>query len=125
MVSPLYRGMPSYTDLVATILTDTLACQDPTSAQSQGRRHGRYAPFGPYILGESGGYPTTDSAMEALAELADKIRDNDPALRLVISRDPMRLLASRVVGELLPELIREPSPAQHWQRIRERLMSRA
>lgn len=113
--------MPTNPDLIATILAQTLACQDPTTAESRVRQHSRYGPLGPYI---GGGYPTTDAAMEALAELADRVRMNDPALRLGINRDQMRLLTSRVVGELLNELAQEPDAAQHWPMIRACLISR-
>lgn len=116
--------MSKYSDIVATILAQTLACQNPTSPESESRRHSRYQPFGPYIPGESGSYPTTDVAMEALAELADRFRENDPALRSAIGRDPMRLLTSRVIGELLSNLIHEPDAKQHWPMIRSCLSAR-
>lgn len=62
--------------------------------------------------------------MEALAELADRFRENDPALRSAIGRDPMRLLTSRVIGELLSNLIHEPDAKQHWPMIRSCLSAR-
>lgn len=116
--------MATNSDLIDTILSQTLACQDPTSPESKSRQNSRYQPLGPYIPGESGSYPTTDTAMEAVAELADRFRDNDANLRLAIGRDPMRLLASRVIGEILPELIHERDKTQHWPMIRSRLSAR-
>src|SRR4051812_7355575 len=98
--------MPSNNGLLATILEETLACQDRNSAEFHSRQSSvAYPPFGPFI---EGGYPTTDAAMSALADLADRVRENDPTLRLAIGRDQMRGLTSRVVGELLNELAREP-----------------
>jgi hypothetical protein len=117
--------MPSYRNLVATILDETLACQNPSSPVAQSRRQGRYAPFGPGIPSDSGSYPTTDKAMEALAELADRVRENDAKLKLVIDRDQMRRLTSEVFGELLNELAREPDRTQHWPMIRAPLLVRA
>lgn len=116
--------MATNSDLIDTILSQTLACQDPTSPESKSRQNSRYQPLGPYIPGESGSYPTTDTAMEAVAELADRFRDNAANLRLAIGRDPMRLLASRVIGEILPELIHERDKTQHWPMIRSRLSAR-
>ncbi len=117
-------SMATNAELVATILAETRACQNPTSPESEGRRTGRYAPLGAHVPGEGGGYPTTDAAMSALAELADRARENDTAIKLAIGRDQMRVLTSRVVGELLPELSQEPDPAKHWPIIREHLKSR-
>ena len=116
--------MSSNANLVATVLSETLACQDPASTASQGRRNGRYAPLGPHIPNGSGGYPTTDTAMDALAELADRYRENNPALKVVFARDPMRLLVSQIFGEVLPEIAQEQDSTKHWPMIRKQLTSR-
>ena len=122
---PRYERMPTYSDLVATILTETLACQDPGTPQSKTRDQSRYGPFGPHIPGDSGIYPTTDAAMEALADLADRYRGNDPALSRSVSRDALWMLASRVVGELLNELAREHDATKHWlPMVRDRMRAR-
>lgn len=113
--------MAKFPDLVAKMLADTLACQDPTSPESKSRACSQYAPFGAHIPGEGGSYPTTDAAMEALAELADRFRANDTVLTRTVSRDSLRLSASRVAGELLPELAAEPDVTKHWPLFRERL----
>jgi hypothetical protein len=113
--------MPTFPDLIAKILNETLACQDLTSPEAKGRVNGRYAPFGPHIPGESGGYPTTDAAMEALADLADRFRANDASLSHAVSRDALQIMASRVMGELLPKLTCEPNSNEHWPMVRDRL----
>lgn len=115
----------SYKDLVAVVLDDTIACQSPKSPESQARRQSQYGPLGAHIPGRDGSYPTTDQAMEALAELADRVRGNDSSLRLAIGRDSMRLLASQVIGELLDQLIQEPDRTQHWPIIRSLLLPKA
>lgn len=114
--------MPSSHVLVATILDETLACQNLNTPQSKGRSSGAFAPIGPHL---GRGYPTTDTATEALSELADRVRTNDPALKVSISRDEMRRLASEVFGELLNELAAEPDRAQHWPKVRATLNARA
>ena len=117
--------MPTNADLVATILPQTLACQDPKAPESKSRLQSHYVPFGPHILSERGGYPTTDMAMNALAELSDRVRANDSELRSMVDRDQMRLLTSRTVGGLLPELIQEPDHSKHWPMIRTHLITSA
>ena len=113
--------MTTYPDLVATILSETLACQDPSTPQSRGRTSGQYRPFGPFIPGESGGYPTTDAAMAALADIADRFRTNDQAILLAVNRDACRMMTSKVIGELLPDIAAEPDAAKHWLMIRDKL----
>ena len=116
--------MSSYADLLSTVLHETLACQDPTTSQCLERKHGLYAPFGPAIPGEAGSYPTTDAAMDALASIADRYRQNDPRLARSVGRDAMRLMVSRVAGDLLPELVKEPEARKRWRLFRERLLAR-
>ena len=113
--------MAKNADLVAVIVDETLACQNLASPQSKQRRGGRYAPLGPYINGPTGSFPTTDLAMDRLAELADRYRQNDPALLNFSSRDTMRELASNAVGGVLQELAHEPDRAKHWPLIRDML----
>ena len=117
--------MANYYDLVTTIFDETIACQDPNTPQSRNRRAGRYAPFGPDIIGPNGGFATTDLAMEALAEIADRFRENDPSLLRTTTRDAIRLLASRATGDMLQDLVREPDRAKHWPMLRDRLRERA
>jgi Apea-like HEPN len=116
--------MATYPDLLDNAFTETLACQDPSTAQSKGRHEGRYGPLGPYIPGEGGSYPTTDAAFNAIAELADGIRDNDSALLRATSRDTVRSEASRVIGELLPQLLMEGDRRRRWVMVRDRLKTR-
>lgn len=113
--------MSSNSDLLATILSETLACQIPGSWQSVERTKGSYAPLGPYLPAAEGSYPTTDAAMSALVLLADRVHSNDPDLLRSVSRDALRSLASRVAGALLPDLAQEPDSSRHWPIYRERL----
>jgi hypothetical protein len=114
-------NMSNSSDLLATILSETLACQIPGSPQSVERMKGSYAPLGPYLPAEEGSYPTTDAAMSAIALLADRVRSNDPDLLRSVGRDALRRLASRVAGALLPNLAQEPDSTKHWPLFRERL----
>ncbi|MBE0580006.1 HEPN domain-containing protein [Devosia sp.] len=111
--------------LVETILVETLACQDPNSAASKTRLLGRYQPLGPYIPGDHGSYPTTDLAMNALAELADITRENAADINIAVSRDRMRMITSEVFGASLQELSRERDTSQHWPMVKVRLLERA
>ncbi|MBY2918473.1 hypothetical protein HF206_30895 [Rhizobium leguminosarum] len=107
--------------LVEIILDQTLACQDPHSVESQSRHGGIYQPLGPYIPGDQGSYPTTDAAMEALAELADNVRENASDVKLAVSRDRMRMITSEVFGASLNELCREADRTKHWPILRKRI----
>lgn len=113
--------MTTYHDLVATILTETLACQDPSTPQSRNRTSSQYGPFGPFIPGETGSFPTTDAAITALTDMADRFRENDQALLLAVSRDACWMMTSKVIGELLPDIAAEPDNTKHWSMIRDKL----
>lgn len=116
--------MASSDELIARILSETLAAQNRQSPQYRERANGRYAPFGPYIPAPAGGaYPTTDAAMEALAELADRIRANDPALRQSNSRKAAHMVALQSLGEALSALVQEQDAGRHWPMLRERLIA--
>lgn len=108
--------------LVEIILDETLACQDPNSPQSIARRSGAYQPFGPYIPGDKGSYPTTDAAMSALAELSDTLRNNSHDLKVVVGRDSMRLIVSEAFGSCLNELVGEPDRTKHWKMLRKHIL---
>ncbi len=112
-------------ELVALILEQTLACQDQNSAESKSRRHGQYRPLGPHIPGDHGSYPTTDAAMNALAELADRLRENTSDVALSINRDRMRMLTSEVFGLSLLELSREADRRNRWPLLRTRVLDAA
>lgn len=116
--------MATYSDLLATIVSETLACRDPATQQSKGRGQSRYAPFGPHIPGENGSYRTTDAAMSAIAEVADRFRANDLMISHAHGRDAVRMEASRTLGELLPALAAEPNATLHWPMVRDRLRTR-
>jgi hypothetical protein len=116
--------MATYAELVDRVISETMACQDPSTPQFKGRSHELYPPFGPHIAGGGGSYPTTDAAMSAIAELADRVRDNDPVLSRGTARDTVRLEASRAIGELLPELIAVADENQRWILVRVRLKAR-
>lgn len=114
--------MPSYADLLDTVLKDTLACQDPTSAESASRSHGNYQPLGPFL---GRGYPTTDAALDAVCQIADRYRDNDRALELSETRDQWRLTVSHAIGANLNELLRETDASSRWPMLRDDLQTRA
>ncbi len=111
--------------LVGIILDETLACQDPNSSQSKTRSSGAYRPLGPYIPGDRGSYPTTDAAMNALAELADTLRQNASELKVAVSRDRMRMIVSEAFGACLNELVGEPDRNKHWKILRTRILESA
>lgn len=72
--------MPSYSDLLDKVLTDTLACQDETTPEYISRAKGNYPPLGAFL---GGGYPTTDAALDAVCEIADRLRVNDKSIKLI------------------------------------------
>lgn len=113
--------MPSYANLLAVALDDTLACQDPASAESRSRA-GAYPPLGPFL---SGGYPTTAAALDAVAHIADRYRENDVGLSIGATRDEWRMAVSRVMGERLNELLHEPDARTRWNMLRTHLKERA
>ena len=106
--------MPTFADRVETILEETIACQDPKTSQAKSRTSGHYRPFGPHIPAEAGSYPTTDAAMNAIAELADEFKSNNVDLCKAVGRDELRLIVSRVFGNILPELNNESDKSQLW-----------
>jgi hypothetical protein len=117
--------MPAFTNLLDTVLEETLKCQDPKSKESLGRRASHYGPLGPSITDPSvGSYPTTDAAMSALAELADLFVANDPNLRRTHSRDAVRKEVAHVTATLLHAIGAESDANERWKLLRDALKSR-
>jgi hypothetical protein len=116
--------MATAIELLDKVLSETRACQDRTSPQYQARSEGRYAPLGANIPCKDGHYPTTDDAMSAIAEIADRVRENDSVLLRAISRDTARVEASRAIGEILNDLYAEPNARARWVMVRTSLKAR-
>lgn len=114
--------MPSYRDLLTKVLDDTLACQDPASAESLSRSLGNHQPPGTFL---SGGYPTTDAALNAVAEIADRYRGNDQNLRICVTRDQWRLAVSSALGSNLDDLLAETDGSKRWLMLRDDLKIRS
>lgn len=117
--------MPNYRDLLAVVVDETMACQDPESPESLQRFEGEYAPLGPSIIGPAGGFPTTDRAMDALAEIADRFRGNDKNLNRISSQTAIRRLTSQAVGDVLQDIVREADAGERWWLVRKRMQERA
>jgi hypothetical protein len=83
---------------------------------------GNYQPLGPFL---SGGYPTTDAALDAVAQIADRYRGNDQALKATATRDQWRLTVSHAIGANLNDLLIETDSAERWSILRENLKARA
>ncbi len=107
--------MTSYAALLQSVMDDTLACQDESSPEFASRRSGAYPPLGGFI---EGGYPTTDAALDAVAQIADRFRKNDPALERAVSRDEWRMAVSHCLGRNLDDLLREPDLRARWTALR-------
>ena len=116
--------MPTGSSLLDRVLTETIACQNPVSPQSQARNQSAHQPFGPNIPGPEGSYPTTDAAMDAIAQLGDMVRAADPVVKGSVSRDHARMEASRTIGDRLEDLIREPNAQVRWRAFRDDLKNR-
>ncbi|HEX5185054.1 MAG TPA: hypothetical protein VFW19_18090 [Allosphingosinicella sp.] len=114
--------MPSYSDLLTKVLDDTLACQDMTSAEYASRARGQYQPLGPFL---GRGYPTTDAALDAVCQIADRFRQNDRTLEVSATRDHWRITVSHAIGANLDDLLRETDPSARWSLLREDLQERA
>lgn len=110
--------MPAVRELISIVLKETVACRDPTTPEARSRINSQYAPFGAYIPGENGSYPTTDAAMNALAQIADNFRANNHLVGRTIGRDKLRAITSQVIGRLLPELQNEQDTSKHWPLVR-------
>lgn len=114
--------MPSYAYFLDKVLNETLACQDPTSAEYASRSHGNYQPLGPFL---GGGYPTTDAALDAVCQIADRYRGNDQKLGLSGTRDQWRMTVSHAIGANLNDLLRETDASNRWPILRDDLQTRA
>lgn len=119
-------GMTTNVELLAVALRETIACQDPGSPEFVGRSNSPYAPFGPFLSpGPGGGQcATTDLAMDAIARLADSVRDCDPTLRRAMARGSVRREALNAFSELWPALASETEGRARWRRLRSRLLER-
>ncbi|UMY18793.1 HEPN domain-containing protein [Methylobacterium organophilum] len=117
--------MPKLKDLLETALRETLTMNQASIDAWRQERPG--APFGPSIAAgdEMGSYRTSESAMAALAEIADQTLANDAALQRTTSVDTARLQAASTLGELLNELAAGTDADANWatykKRYRERL----
>lgn len=114
--------MPSYSNLLDKVLADTLACQDDTTPEYISRAKGNYPPLGAFL---QGGYPTTDGALDAVCEIADRFRVNDKSIELAVTRDQWRDTVSKAIGAKLDALRQEKSAKERWRILREDLKEKA
>lgn len=110
--------MASYSNLLDQILADTAACQDKNTPESKSRAAGNYSPLGAFL---GHGYPTTDAALDAVCEIADRFRTNDKTIELTVTRDEWRLTVSNAIGANLDALLHEDDPRKRWLMIRDEL----
>jgi hypothetical protein len=107
--------MPTYSDYLDKVLADTLACQDETTTEYTSRAKGIYPPLGAFL---GRGYPTTDAALDAVCEIADRYRANDKLLELRVTRDQWRMTVSNGIGAKLDALRQEPDAKVRWSMLR-------
>jgi hypothetical protein len=110
--------MPSFSDLLDKVLADTLACQDETTPQYASRAMSNYPPLGAFL---GRGYPTTDAALDAVCEIADRFRTNDKSLALTVTRDQWRMTVSNAIGANLDALLHEADGKGRWSMLRDDL----
>lgn len=110
--------MPHYSDLLDKVLTDTIACQDETTPEYVSRAKGNYPPLGAFL---GGGYPTTDAALDAVCEIADRFRVNDKSIELAVTRDHWRITVSKAIGANLHALLHEANAKRRWSILRDDL----
>lgn len=110
--------MPSFPDYLDRVLADTLACQDETTPEFTSRAKGNYPPLGAFL---GRGYPTTDAALDAVCEIADRFRANDKALELSVTRDQWRMTVSNAIGANIDALLHEADSKVRWSMLRDDL----
>lgn len=110
--------MPSYSALLDKVLADTLACQDETTPEYTSRAKGNYPPLGAFL---GRGYPTTDAALDAVCEIADRFRTNDKSIELTVTRDQWRMTVSNAIGANLDALLQEADAKERWSMLRDDL----
>lgn len=110
--------MLSYSSLLDKVMADTFACQDETTPEYASRAAGRYPPLGPFL---GRGYPTTDAALDAVCEIADRFRTNDKSLELSATRDSWRMTLSNAIGANIDALVRESDAKARWTMLRDDL----
>lgn len=110
--------MASYSDLLDKILADTAAGQDATTPQYKSRAVGRYPPLGAFL---GCGYPTTDAALDAVCEIADRFRANDKSIELTVTRDQWRMTVSNAIGANLDAMLHEANSKARWSMLRDDL----
>ena len=110
--------MASYSNHLDKILADTAACQDETTPEYKSRAAGNYPPLGAFL---GRGYPTTDAALDAVCEIADRFRANDKSVELTVTRDQWRLIVSNAIGANLDALLHEADPKERWSMLRDDL----
>jgi hypothetical protein len=111
-------AMSPYPNLLDKILADTAACQDETTPEFKARADSNYPPLGAFL---GRGYPTTDAALDAVCEIADRFRINDKTIKLTATRDQWRLTVSNAIGVNLDALLHEADPRKRWSMIRDKL----
>ncbi|TCQ06396.1 HEPN domain-containing protein [Sphingomonas sp. PP-CC-3A-396] len=110
--------MASYSNLLDKVLADTATCQDETTPEFRARAAGNYPPLGAFL---GLGYPTTDAALDAVCEIADRFRINDKTIELTVTRDQWRVTVSNAIGANLDALLHEADPRKRWSMMRDRL----
>ena len=110
--------MASYSNHLDKVLADTAACQDATTPEYNSRAAGSYPPLGAFL---GRGYPTTDAALDAVCEIADRFRANDKSIELTVTRDQWRLTVSNAIGANLDALLHEANPQARWSMLRDDL----
>lgn len=109
--------MPSYSDFLDKVLADTFACQDQSTAEYASRSKGNYPPLGAFL---GRGYPTTDAALDAVCEIADRFRANDKSIEQAVTRDQWRMTVSNAIGANL-DALQEAGAKERWSMLRDDL----
>ena len=114
----IITAMLSYSNLLDKVLVDTLACQDKTTPEYASRFTGHYLPLGAF-LGQV--HPTTDAALDAVCEIADRFRVNDKSIELAVTRDQWRMAVSKATGLKLDALLQTADAKERWSILRDYL----
>lgn len=113
-------------DLVGAALSETVACQHAGPEQLEAQRKGPYAPFGPFLKAPSGTgqIPTTELAMSALAELAERLLSADSRLARAVNEATMRREIAVAFSETIISISEIDDPKQRWRLLRDRTCQR-